>query len=159
MIEQIRIIIADDHPLFREGTRRTLSEFSDFEVVAECANGDEAVEAANEFQPDIILLDISMPGGGVNAARRITIALPEVRIVMLTVSERESDVINLMNVGATGYVSKGIAREEFAAVIKTIHEGEIYVSPSLSRDGQIPGDWLDSDEDSDLLELLTMREE
>ena len=136
MADPIRIVIADDHPLFREGVRLALSIFDDCEVVGECSNADEALATVSEKQPDITLLDIGMPGGGIEAARRIAQQCPHVRIIMLTVSERESDVINSLEVGATGYVLKGIPGEEFVTVIKSVHQGDIYVSPSLSANAR-----------------------
>ena len=136
MADPIRIVIADDHPLFREGVRLALSIFDDCEVVGECSNADEALATVSEKQPDITLLDIGMPGGGIEAARRIAQQCPHVRIIMLTVSERESDVINSLEVGATGYVLKGIPSEEFVTVIKSVHQGDIYVSPSLSANAR-----------------------
>jgi two-component system nitrate/nitrite response regulator NarL len=160
MGERIRVVIADDHPLFREGVRRTLSDFADCEIVAECDNADEALEAVNRHLPDIALLDINMPGGGIEAARRIVATCPKVRIVMLTVSERESDVINSMKVGASGYVLKGMGGEEFATVIKSVHEGKIYISPELRRKSLIADDGGNRSSDpSTLFSLLTPREE
>jgi two-component system nitrate/nitrite response regulator NarL len=159
MGDRIRIVIADDHPLFREGVRRTLSEFTQCDVVSECASADEAVNAVREHQPDITLLDIGMPGGGIEAARRIAAACPEVRTIMLTVSERESDVINSLKVGASGYVLKGIAGEDFATVIKSVHKGETYVSPSLAGNSQIAEKIQNIGGVSGSLSILTEREE
>ena len=159
MGERIRVVIADDHPLFREGLRGTLSDFADCEVVAECANADEALDAVCEHLPDIVLLDISMPGGGIEAARRIAAACPVVRIIMLTVSDNERDVKDALEVGASGYILKGIAGEDFATVVKSIHEGELYVPPGLAARMLIDNKNRKGPEQSDQFSLLSEREE
>lgn len=130
--ENIRVVIADDHPLFRDGVARSLSEFANCEVVAECSNSDETVVAVCELRPDIALLDISMPGGGFDAARRIETICPTARVIMLTASENERDVMEALEIGACGYVLKGVGGEELSSIIRTVHEGGIYVSPSLA---------------------------
>ena len=132
MDKLIRVVIADDHPMFRDGVVKTLSDFANCEVVAECGNADDALDAVCEHLPDIALLDVSMPGGGIDAARRIAVACPVVRILMLTASENESVVMEALEVGACGYVLKGVGGEELSTIIKTVHEGGIYVSPSLA---------------------------
>ena len=132
MDKQIRVVLADDHPMFREGVAKTLSDFANCEVVAECGSADDAFEAVCRLLPDIALLDVSMPGGGIEAARRIAAACPVVRILMLTASENESVVMEALEVGACGYVLKGVGGEELSDIIKTVHEGGIYVSPSLA---------------------------
>ncbi|MGB5495173.1 MAG: response regulator transcription factor, partial [Sedimenticolaceae bacterium] len=91
-MDGVRIIVADDHPLFREGVVRTLAAVDDFEVVAEASDRKTAVELAKELLPDVILMDVSMPGGGINAAADIASSCPVVRIVMLTVAEDEDTV-------------------------------------------------------------------
>ena len=118
--------------MFRDGVVKTLSGFANCEVVAECGNADDALDAVCEHLPDIALLDVSMPGGGIDAARRIAVACPVVRILMLTASENESLVMEALEVGACGYVLKGVGGEELSEIIKTVHEGSIYGSPSLA---------------------------
>jgi DNA-binding NarL/FixJ family response regulator len=159
MVERIRVIIADDHPLYREGVRGSLLALAGCEVVAECANADDAVKAVREHLPDIILLDISMPGGGIDAARRIAAIRPAVRIVMLTSSEKESDVMDALDVGARGYIVKGIGGEELATVIKSVQEGGLYVSPGLATQMLIDNKDNIKAEKPDLFSLLTEREE
>ncbi len=132
MGKRITVVLADDHPLFREGVARTLTEHADCEVLAECASADEAHKAACEYLPDIALLDISMPGGGIEAARRIAASCPVVKILMLIVSENESDVMDALEAGACGYVLKGIGGEELARILLSVHEGGVYVSPELA---------------------------
>jgi two-component system, NarL family, nitrate/nitrite response regulator NarL len=132
MSHNIRIIVADDHPLLREGVVRTLADGGDFDIVAECGTADQAFAAVSEHLPDVILLDISMPGGGINAARRISAAFPSVRIVMLTVSENEDDVMEALKAGACSYVLKGIGGNELVDIVNSVHQGGVYVSPSLA---------------------------
>ncbi|MDA1326749.1 MAG: response regulator transcription factor [Proteobacteria bacterium] len=159
MVERIRVVIADDHPLFRDGLRRTLSDFVGCEVVAACANADEALDAVCEHLPDIVLLDIRMPGGGIEAARQIAAACPKVRILMLTTSERESDVRDSLEAGARGYILKGMGGEEMATVIKSVHEGELYVPPGLAARMLIDNKDHKGSQRFDLFSLLTKREE
>lgn len=132
MRNKIRIVLADDHPLFREGVSRTLSSEPDYDVVGECATADEAVSVVSDLLPDVVLLDISMPGGGIRAAERISTACPVVKILMLTVSEDENDVFAALETGACGYILKGIGGDELIGVIRTVHEGGSYVSPNLA---------------------------
>jgi two-component system nitrate/nitrite response regulator NarL len=159
MDKRIRVVIADDHPMFREGVSRTLSDLADCEIVAECGNADEALEAVCEHLPDIVLLDISMPGSGIDAARRIAAACPVVRILMLTASENESDVMDALGVGACGYVLKGIGGDELADIIKSIHDGGVYVSPALASRMLVDIKEHKSSEPFDLFSDLTAREE
>ena len=132
MTDAIRVLLVDDHPLFREGVANTLSADPGFEVVGEGACADDALRLANDLLPDIALLDVSMPGGGIAAACAISSSCPVVRIVMLTVSEEEEDVLAALKGGARGYVLKGITASELTRVLRTIHEGEAYVTPTLA---------------------------
>ena len=159
MDASIRIVIADDHPMFRQGVVETLSEFGNCDVVAECSNADNALEAVCEHLPDIALLDISMPGGGIEAARRIGIACPVVHIVMLTASEKEDDVMGALEVGARGYVLKGVGGEELLEIINTVYEGGTYVPPSLAARMLVDRKDRKKYDGFDLFSDLTAREE
>lgn len=128
----IRIVIADDHPLFRGGVVRTLDEAPDMEVVGEGADAAEAEALVERFMPDLVCLDISMPGGGIEAAKRIGARFPAVRMVMLTVSEEDDDVLAALEAGASGYVLKGVGAEELTGVLRGVARGDAYVSPSLA---------------------------
>jgi DNA-binding NarL/FixJ family response regulator len=129
----IRILIADDHPLFREGVAHSLNNESDITVIGEAASGEEAVRLARDLLPDVALLDITMPGkGGIAAAAEIAIACPVTKIVMLTVSENEDDLLAAFKVGARGYLLKGVSARELANVIRSVAIGEVYVSPALA---------------------------
>lgn len=130
--EPIRVLVADDHPMFRAGVVSSLASHPDFEVVGEGSSADEAQKLAEQLQPDVCLLDIAMPGGGLNAAREITANLPQTRVVMLTVSEDEDDLLAAMKSGASGYVLKGAAASELMNVLKTVNAGEVYVAPGLA---------------------------
>ncbi|MGK9259744.1 response regulator transcription factor [Sinorhizobium meliloti] len=132
MMTGIRVAVVDDHPLFREGVTRSLSEIDGFEVVAEGGSRDEAIAIAQSFNPDVMLLDISMPGGGLNAIPAILSVAPSQKIVMLTVSEANDDVAAALKEGAKGYLLKGIGARALADVIRTVASGESYVAPTLS---------------------------
>jgi two-component system nitrate/nitrite response regulator NarL len=130
--ETIRLVVVDDHPMFRAGVVASLADVPDVDVVAEGASADEATRLAEEHEPDICLLDIAMPGGGLIAARDITSAYPQTRVVMLTVSEDEDDLLAAMKAGASGYVLKGAAGSELADVLRKVHAGDVYVAPGLA---------------------------
>ncbi|PSJ56143.1 response regulator [Kumtagia ephedrae] len=132
MTDAISIAVIDDHPLFREGVVRSLAEIERFKFVAEGASRDDAIRIAAETLPDIMLLDLSMPGGGLAAITEILGANPRLRIVVLTVSESSEDVATALNSGAKGYVLKGVGSRSLAEVLTAVAAGETYVSPSLS---------------------------
>lgn len=131
----IRVLLADDHPLFCEGVAHTLSAEADFEVIAKARSGEEAVGLAQSLRPDIVLLDVSMAGmGGIAAARRIAADLPGVRIMMLTVSENRENLMAALKSGAHGYVLKGVSAGELRAITRQVAAGEAYVTPTLAAD-------------------------
>src|SRR5437588_7530925 len=132
MSEQIRVVVADDHPLFREGVVTSLRSMEDINVVGQADNADEALRVVREELPDLARLDVTMPGGGIEAARKIAAACPATRIVMLTVSEDEDDLLSAMKAGASGYVLKGVAARELATVVRSVSGGDVYVAPSLA---------------------------
>jgi len=132
MSAAIRVIVADDHPLFLDGLVATLSSDEGLDVVGSARDADGAVALATTSHPDLALLDIAMPGGGVDAARRIGEASPETRVVMLTSSEDQDDLIAAMNAGAKGYVLKGIAGRDLREVLRSIHDGNAYVTPGVA---------------------------
>ncbi|MBZ9953248.1 response regulator transcription factor [Mesorhizobium sp. B2-2-4] len=132
MIGTIRVAIVDDHPLFREGVTRSLSEIGGFEMVAQGATAQDAERIASTLQPDILLLDISMPGDGLASVAGILGANPGQKIVMLTVSEANADVARALNAGVRGYVLKGVGSRMLAEILNGVAAGETYVSPTLS---------------------------
>ncbi|MRG57939.1 response regulator [Phyllobacterium sp. SYP-B3895] len=127
----IRIIIVDDHPFFRQGVAVSLSE-QGFTVVGEGSSADDAVRLVNELRPDVALLDLSMPGGGLSALLTILEASPELKVVILTVSESDEDVLQALRSGAHGYVLKGVRAAGLCEIIQNVVAGERYVSPALA---------------------------
>ena len=133
MPSPFRILLADDHPLFRDGVALSLGSDPDFEIVAQASSGDEAVELARRLNPDMVVMDIQMAGGGgVAAAGHIHALLPHVRILMLTVSENEDSLLAAFKAGAHGYVLKGVAAGEFRSIVRRVAAGEAYVTPTLA---------------------------
>ncbi len=132
-MERITVVIADDHPLYREGVARTLSDDSGLLVIGKAEDARGAVELAERLAPDLVLLDISMPhGGGIGALRGI-MALPvPPKVAMLTVSEEDDDVMQALRAGALGYILKGVGSRELVGVVKDIMRGQTYVSPTLA---------------------------
>ena len=161
MTGNIRIVIADDHPMLRDGVARTLSSEPNIEVVGEGENAQQAVHLAQLLMPDIILLDINMPGSGIEAAGVIAKTCPVVKIAMLTVSERGDDVMRSLHVGACGYILKGIGGDELIEIVNCVHRGESYVSPGLAARmiTELKQKPLDEDSIHDVFRELTGREE
>ncbi|MEM7357919.1 MAG: response regulator transcription factor [Pseudomonadota bacterium] len=132
MSDLISIVVVDDHPLFREGVVSTLQESGFFDVVAQAGTQEDAIREIEKHLPDLMLLDVSMPGGGIETAREITRRVPVVKIIMLTVSEQEDDVQAALRAQARGYILKGVASEELISILKDIHNGDSYISPNLA---------------------------
>jgi two-component system, NarL family, nitrate/nitrite response regulator NarL len=132
MKDGLRVVIADDHPLYRDGVARTLAERAAFQVLGVCGSADDAVLLAERHRPDLVLLDISMPGSGIEAARRIAALGTATKIVMLTVSERDEDVMEALKAGAHGYVLKGVGASELLDIVLTVASGGSFVSPTLA---------------------------
>jgi two-component system nitrate/nitrite response regulator NarL len=131
-MDKIRLAIVDDHSIFLEGMLSVLKTEPDLEIVGEGASAEDAVRLAREFLPDIIFLDISMPGGGLKAAREIVENYPVVKIIILTGSEGESHVMTALKTGARAYVLKGVAARELVNILHAVQAGEIYVTPTLA---------------------------
>ncbi len=131
-VEMIRIAVIDDHPLMRQGIVQALSGESDFEVVGEGQSADEAIACAEQMLPDVMLVDINMPGGGLAALEGIALRYPAVACIVITVREDEETVGRALRIGARGYVLKGISGSDLAQTIRSIHYGEVYITPSLA---------------------------
>lgn len=161
MNSKIRVVIIDDHPMFRDGVSRTLNSNANIEVVAEGENSKDAIRLAQTLMPDIILLDISMPGGGIKAVGVIARTCPVVKIAMLTVSEREDDVMQSLHAGAIGYILKGIGGKELIEIISGVHSGDSYVSPGLAARmlSELKNMPLDDADSRGIFSELTAREE
>ncbi|MBX4858857.1 response regulator transcription factor [Rhizobium sophorae] len=128
----ITIGVVDDHPLFREGVTRSLSEISGFIVVGEGASSDDAAMIASDNHPDIMLLDVSMPGGGLSAISDVLARSPTTKVLMLTVSEEVDNLLGALQRGAMGYVLKGVGSRGLAEAIQTVLRGSRYISPTMS---------------------------
>ena len=134
MERAIRILIADDHAVVREGLRAVLGSEPDMEVVGEAATGKEVIERATELRPDVILMDIQMPSmNGIEATRRILDASPKVGVVVLTMFEDDESVFSAMRAGARGYVLKGAHPSEILKVLRAVAGGEAYFGPEIAR--------------------------
>lgn len=130
----IRILIADDHGVLRAGLRALLSAESELEVVDEASSGNEALHLADKLQPDLILLDISMPDlGGIEVTRRLKEMLPNVRVLILTVHEDESLLQEAIQAGASGYIVKRAVESELIDAIRAVWRGDLYVHPAMTR--------------------------
>lgn len=129
----IRVLIADDHALFRDGLRRILGDFADLAVVGEAADGADAVALATRLQPDVVVMDVRMPGmTGPQATQRLRQAAPTCRVLMLTVSERDDDLFAAVKAGARGYLLKSVAAGDLVAAIRRVHAGEAVVAPAMA---------------------------
>ena len=127
-----RVIVVDDHPLFLNGVIQILEAEDDICVIGKGSSAEEALQLAVDNLPDVILLDVSMPGGGIEAAKSIASVCPVVSIGMLTVSESDEDVVQSLQAGAHGYILKGIGGGELVNVVRSLHAGDLYVSPGLA---------------------------
>lgn len=131
--ERISVAVVDDHPMIREGVASVLSRDSRFRIVAQGESGREAVSIACDCKPDVMLIDVHMPGGGgIAAAGAIHAKAPSVKTIMLTVSEEESDLVSALEAGASGYVLKGTPGSELIRIVSSVLDGEVYVAPGLA---------------------------
>jgi DNA-binding NarL/FixJ family response regulator len=132
-VEALRILIADDHPLFRHGMAALLAARPEFSVVGEATTGQEAVRLAGSLQPDVILMDIQMPElNGIEATRRILYESPHIRILIITMFEDDSSVFAAMKAGARGYILKDARKEEILRAIGAVGSGEAIFSPAIA---------------------------
>ncbi len=133
MVREIRVVLVDDHPIYREGVARTLADAGGIDVVGQAADGDTAVTVVRDTQPDLVLLDISMPrGGGLPALARIVQLDCPPKVAMLTASEEDDDLMQALKLGALGYVLKGVGAGELVEVVRGLADGQSYVSPGLA---------------------------
>ena len=131
--ERLRVLIADDHPMFRTGLRALLSADQETEVLGEATTGEEVVALAATLRPDVILMDIQMPGmSGIEATRQILRASPHIRILMVTMFEDDQSVFTAMRAGARGYVLKGAHPDEILRAIQAVGSGEAIFSPAVA---------------------------
>ena len=129
----LRVLVADDHPVFRAGLRALLAQEPDLDLAGEAATADEAVAAAARLKPDVVVLDLRMPGGtGISAARRIVAADPGTGVLLLTMHDDEESVIAAMRAGARGYVIKGTGRDDVLHAVRTVAGGGAVFSPAVA---------------------------
>lgn len=132
-MSRIRVLVVDDHPVYRDGLRALLTSIPDIEFGGEAGTGEEAVALATSAQPDVVLMDIKMPGmNGIEATRRITPSSPHVAIVMLTMFEDDSSVFAAMRAGARGYLLKGADQAEILRAIRAVASGEAIFGPAIA---------------------------
>jgi DNA-binding NarL/FixJ family response regulator len=131
--EPIRVLVCDDHDLFRKGLRMVLEAEEDIVVVAEAGDGEQAVARVEELAPDVVLMDVRMPRmGGIDATRVIRQLFPTTRIIVLTVSDEEDDLYGAVKAGANGYLLKEVSIEEVADAVRAVYGGQSLISPSLA---------------------------
>jgi len=130
----VDVLLADDHGVLRAGLRALLNAEDDLEVTGEAASGDEVLQVAAEIQPDIVLLDLNMPGpGGIEVTRRLRELVPETRVLVLTVYEDEGLLREAIDSGASGYIIKRAVESELINAIRAVARGEMYIHPSMTR--------------------------
>jgi DNA-binding NarL/FixJ family response regulator len=133
-VKKIRILIADDHSVVREGLRALLGKVPDFHVVAEACDGEEAVRLVDEKKPDVALMDISMPGiNGIEATRRVKKTSPDTKVLIFTIHENEEYVYQIVAAGANGYVLKDAGKNDLIAAVRAIESGGRFFSPGVSK--------------------------
>jgi len=133
-MESIHVFIVDDHVLYREGVRKMLSVAPDIEIVGEAASGDEAIAQVLTLQPDVVLMDLKMPGvNGIEATRRILYASPRIGVLVLTMFETDETVFAAMRAGARGYLLKDADQEEVLRAVKAVSRGEAIFSPAIAE--------------------------
>jgi two-component system NarL family response regulator len=129
----IRVLVADDHALFRRGLFMVLESESNIDVIAEANDGDQAIALAETHIPDLVLMDVRMPGtGGIEATKAIKDSVPSAKILMLTISDEEDDLYEAIKAGASGYLLKEISIDEVGDAIRSVHAGQSLISPSMA---------------------------
>jgi two-component system, NarL family, invasion response regulator UvrY len=130
----ITLLLVDDHDLVRLGIKRLLSDFPDIKVIGEANSGEQAVALAKELKPDVVLMDVKMPGiGGLEATHRILRTMPQIKVVVITSYNEEPFPSRLLQAGATGYLTKGASIQEVVQAIRIVYRGERYLSPEIAQ--------------------------
>lgn len=129
----IRVLVVDDHALFRRGLAEVLSEEEDIQVVGQAGDGPEAIKLAGELSPDVVCLDLNMPGQrGIETSAYLTRQWPELKVLILTVSEEPADLFRALGVGARGYVLKTASPQEIIDALRQVHQGWVVISPAMA---------------------------
>lgn len=133
-MEPVRVLIADDHPHFREGLKALLLSAPDLEVVGEAGDGEETVTLATELQPDVVLMDLNMPGtGGIEATRRVLHTSPHISVLVVSMHEDDDSVFAALQAGARGYLLKGALKAEILRAIRAVTGGEAIFGPAIAK--------------------------
>ncbi len=134
MTQRVRVMLADDHAVVRSGLRRMLEQQSRFEVVAEAESGEQAYHLYSEFMPDVLVMDLSMPGiGGLESLRRIMMRHAQARVIIFSMHENASFAFQALNLGALGYIAKSTLAEDLLTAVSSTARGETYISPVVSH--------------------------
>jgi len=154
---KIRVLLADDHAIVREGVRLLLNAQPDIEVVGEASNGEQALALARTLAPDIVLMDIGMPGmNGLEATQALKAAQPQTNILVLTMHEGEDYFFRILAAGASGYLLKGASSGELLSAIRAVHAGGVYLYPTMAK--KLMGDYLKGQKVGSERDPLTPRE-
>ncbi len=133
-MNQIRVLLADDHAIFREGTRKILGEYPDIVVVGEAADGEQALQMAGQVQPDVAILDIAMPPlNGIEVTRRLSTVSPDTRSLILTAYDDDAYIFALLEAGASGYLLKTMPGRELVEAVRAVHDGQTVLHPVITQ--------------------------
>jgi len=159
MSQSIRLLLVDDHEIVRAGLRMLFLAEPDIQIVGEAGSGEEALQAMHTAQPDVVLMDVALPGiSGIEATRRIKASFPQVAILALTMYEDEQYFFQMLEAGASGYVPKRAAADDLVSAIHVVHQGNVFLYPSLAK--LLVSDYLHHEQDETASrEVLTPREQ
>jgi len=156
-MEKIKILLVDDHAIMRDGIKALLSIYDDIEVVGEASEGREAIEMARELNPDVVVMDISMPGmDGLEVTRRLTKRNPGMKVIILTQHDNREYILSAIKVGAAGYIPKKALGSDLISAIRAVHSGDSFLYPSAAK--TLIDDYRKQAEQPDIYESLTERE-
>lgn len=162
MSPPIRVLVADDHSVVRQGIRHVLEGAEEFTIVAEAENGNEVAELVAQSQPDVVVLDISMPGlSGIEVTAVLRKRFPKCRVLILSMYDNQEYVLEAVRSGAHGYLLKDTAADDLATAIRSIHSGEAFYSPPIAAKlaAAVKGDFSDKDDTGELASLTTRERE